>query len=84
MGTSGDEKCARYSSQVMTQKTSALYGLGSPRFTDILPGQACQKSGHVATKMSDILEIYDGRIRFFYISKNELQFRKARISNPFC
>ena len=65
---------------IATLLALSLYGLGSPRVTDILPGQACQKNGRVATRMSDILlEISDGRIRFFYISKTSCSSARWRI-----
>jgi hypothetical protein len=58
----------------------SLYGLGSCRFTDIVPGLACAKGGRSADSMAEILEINEGqRIRFFHISKTANELAQWRI-----
>lgn len=57
----------------------SLYGMGCPRFTDLVPGLACCIGGSRAESIDDVYELHAGSIRYFHVSKTGCERARWRI-----
>ena len=59
--------------------STSLFGMGCPRFTDLVPGMACRVGGGRAETIDDVYELHAGSIRYFHVSKTGCERARWRI-----